>query len=236
MQHFSSEQWADFVRNVSGDKDRAAMEAHLESGCKRCSTALAHWLRIRDAAVRERSYEPPVRAVCAAKGLVALRTRPRRVPIAQLLFDSFRAPAFAAGTRSFANDARQLLYAADDFRVDLRIEPNQEKSRVCLLGQVLISSAPARPATGVRTTLLQGSKILATLQTNEFGEFEVGCDLAPGILLRFALPQEIEVQVPLPVQGRAVSSDNDRVIDLARHTTDRRESKGTRKRANPRGS
>jgi hypothetical protein len=235
MQHFSSEQWVDFVRNVLAGKDRTAMEAHLKSGCKRCSAALSKWMRVREAAARERGYKPPENAVRRVKGLLALHSSPSRAPIAQLLFDSLRTPAFA-GLRSATSAARQMLYAIGDLRIDLRIEPKAHTGRASLVGQVLVSSDPARPAVGIPVMLVEGPKTVAALQTNEFGEFDLECDRGTHLQLRFVLPPQVEVSVPLQDELGNVSVGSEKSAVRVGRSKKKTKTKSTRKKVRTQGS
>jgi hypothetical protein len=205
MRHFSSEEWADFVRNTLKTKDKAAMQAHLAGGCKRCEGALAAWTRVRDVAARESAYEPPAAAVKAMKGLIAIHGRRAPAPTAQLIFDSLQAPA--AGVRSAATHARQMLYGIEDYRVDLRLEPNFETDQVLLVGQVLNAANAERHVGQVLVALLRSGKVLGSSQSNEFGEFHLECDLAGRLELEVTLPHGEIVRIPVVepsiVAGRA---------------------------------
>ncbi|MFZ0214230.1 MAG: hypothetical protein WAL55_16105 [Candidatus Acidiferrales bacterium] len=196
MEHFSLEQWADFARNILEGKDKMEMQAHLETGCKRCASALSTWMRVSDVASRERAFQPPDTAVRSVKGLLAINGRPAKAPIAQLLFDSFRSPA-AEGIRSTATVARQLLYGHGNYRIDLRMEPQFNSDKVSLVGQVLNSAKSAETAFQVPVMLLRGRKVLAKSLTNEFGEFHLECDLAGRLELQLVLPRGMAIKIPL---------------------------------------
>ena len=228
MQHFSSHQWADFVRNVSGDKEKAAMQAHLETGCKRCSKALGAWARVREIVTRERSYQPPesvVRTVKAA--LAAIHGRPARIRVAQLLFDSLLAPALA-GVRSGASAPRQMLFGIGDYRIDVRIEPSADT--MTLTGQMLVSTDPARPVRDVEVKLTKGRETLAISRTNEFGEFELNSSLTGDLHLEFAIPQGMPIRIPVLQTPGTDSGGESKSTDTKglRHRK-RRKSRRTRK-------
>jgi hypothetical protein len=59
MRHYSSAQWVDFARNVTGTRDRAEMQSHLSKGCKKCSRTLGLWQRVYEVGRRERGHAPP---------------------------------------------------------------------------------------------------------------------------------------------------------------------------------
>ena len=201
MTHFSLEEWADFARELIKEEQRAAMQTHLESGCKPCSKALSIWMRVREAAMREEAYQPPESAVRGVKGMGAIHV-PTRTSLATLLFDSSRKP-ITAGVRSASTVARQLLYGVGAYRIDLRMEPQMDSDKVSLVGQILNSTDPARHAVSVPVVLLKGRKVLAESRTNGFGEFHLECDLESQLQLQLVLPQGLDIKIPLiePVKG-----------------------------------
>ena len=196
MGHFSSERWADFVRNVLRQEEKAEIQEHLYKGCAACSEALAAWARVRDVATREKEYQPPESAVRTIKGLLAIHGKWRRAGVAALLFDSLVTPE-AVGVRSTARTARQILYGVDNYRIDLRLEPKTDSDGLSLAGQILISGQPARPVGQTAVALLQGRRIVSTSQTNEFGEFRIECDMASSLRLQFVLPERRIIRTPL---------------------------------------
>src|SRR3989449_5449084 len=63
MKHFALEDWADFMREVVEPLQRAAMQRHLDEGCKRCLRAVAVWQSVLDVARQEANNQPPKSAV-----------------------------------------------------------------------------------------------------------------------------------------------------------------------------
>jgi hypothetical protein len=229
MRHFSSEEWADFVRNTLKAKDKRAMQAHLEDGCKRCAGALAAWTRVRQMAVRESSYEPPEAAVKAMKGLIAIHGRPAPAPIAKLLFDSLLAPA-TAGVRSAATVARQMLYGIEDYRVDLRLEPNFDTDQVLLVGQVLNAADAEKNVGHVHVALLRSGKVLGSSKSNEFGEFHLECDLAGRLELEVRLPRGAIVRIPVVEPSIPPESEKAPQLTEAKGVSGKRRQKSKRTR------
>jgi hypothetical protein len=200
MRHFSQEEWADFARNVIGKDEKRTMQSHLESGCGKCSRALALWQRVSTAARREQAFQPPETAIRTVKGMYAIH-RPRLAPegkrsVVQLLFDSWRSP-LPAGVRSVATATRQLLYGVGDYRVDVRIEPQLDSEKVSIVGQVLNSTDPGKALEAIPVVLLKGRKVIAGSMTNRFGEFHFDCDLVGGFRLRVELSGDAGLSVPL---------------------------------------
>lgn len=171
------------------------MQAHIEAGCDQCSGAVAAWMRITQLASRESAFETPAAAVKMAKATMKFHARPARSPIAKLLFDSVNAPLLA-GVRSSSSQPRQLLYGFDEYRVDLRFEPNFDADQALLLGQIL-SAAADQGAGSVGVTLMRGGQVLGTAETNEFGEFQMECDLGGRLELQLTLPEGEIVKVPM---------------------------------------
>jgi hypothetical protein len=196
MQHFSSGKWTDFVRKALSAVEAQDIQSHLDSGCKQCTAAFAAWTRVRDFASRESGYEPPVAAVKMAKAALKLHGSHPKPSVAQLLFDSFTAPALA-GVRSSSHDSRQMLYGFEDYRVDVRFEPNFDTDHALLVGQVLKSTSTGKNVAHVTVALVRGGKILGTAKTNEFGEFQLECDLGGRLELQLTLPDGSDLKVPM---------------------------------------
>jgi hypothetical protein len=92
---------------------------------------------------------------------------------------------------------RQLLYAAGDYYMDIRIEPQEDSVKVALLGQVLNGDDVDHRINAAPVALLQGGRVRAETVTNCFGEFRLECDLESGLQLRVRLPQGTELRVPV---------------------------------------
>jgi len=222
MQHYSLEDWADFARNIAGATKKLAMENHLETGCKACSKVYALWQRVNLTSRRESDYQPPETAVRTVKGLGAIHgiAKPRKASskLAELLFDSFRNP-LEAGVRSTASTARQVLYGAGDYRIDMRLEPLTDSERVAVVGQVLNVADPLSQPTSTPVILYKGNKILSTAQTNPFGEFHLECELAEDLRLYFVFPGGMNGLIPLvtpATRTRLKSIDSKGVKSLIR--------------------
>jgi hypothetical protein len=234
MSHFKPEEWADLARDAASEEERKKMQSHLESGCKKCAGLFGTWKRVHDASRREALYRPPDSAVRTVKGMGVIhgpsKNRPMRSPIAELLFDSLRSP-MTAGVRSSSISARQLLYGIGDYRLDIRIEPQEDSDKVALVGQVLNSAEPDQPIGVISVVLKRGNKVVAQSTTNRFGEFQLECDLESSLRLQAGLPHGQVVQIPLvePAGGGGESyPEDDDSIGVKRLL--RRVRKSTRKK------
>jgi hypothetical protein len=202
MKHYSLEQWVDFARDVAKDKERVAMQAHLDEGCEECSKSADLLRRVHNVARREHSHEPSDSSVRMAKGTFGIhgprKARGGGTAIIELLFDSSRA-AVPVGVRSTAAAARQLLYGVGEFRVDVRIEPHGNSGGVSVIGQVLDFANRGAGLLEVPVALVGNRKILGESTTNEFGEFHLECDRESGFQLRVKLPsKEVNLAVAHP--------------------------------------
>jgi uncharacterized protein YbaR (Trm112 family) len=93
----------------------------------------------------------------------------RGAQIAKLVFDSFRQP-LPAGIRTVGLRARQLLYQAGRFRVDLRLDAGPDGT--FLVGQVMDSTRPDQRVADVPVTLLRSATNVSKTVTNMLGEFQ----------------------------------------------------------------
>lgn len=200
MKHYSSEEWADFAREVGEAGHKAAMQRHLQSGCVKCKEELGLWQRVHATARRQAFVEVPdslLRSVKGAFSIYGPGSAPSAKPtIAQLIFDSFRSP-LPVGVRAASVAPRQLLYGAGDHRIDLRFEPEAGSEKLSLVGQILNSTNAEEAVDALPVVLMRGRHILGGSSTNEFGEFHLGATFGSGLELRIRLPRGKEVFIPL---------------------------------------
>ncbi|PYV09407.1 MAG: hypothetical protein DMG23_10970 [Acidobacteria bacterium] len=93
---------------------------------------------------------------------------PLGVQIAKLVFDSFRQP-LPEGIRNVGPRARQLLYQAGNFSVDLRLDPGPDPAS--LVGQLMDSTRPDPGIANVPVTLFRSGSRVSKTVTNRLGEF-----------------------------------------------------------------
>ena len=202
MAHFTLEQWADFARNTLKEKSKAEMQAHLDTGCKPCGNILRLWIRVCEVSAREHAYGPAAGTVRTVKSLLPRTSKSRRPSVLELLFDSKLTPVFA-GIRSTTSTARQLLYAAGAYRIDLKMEPQLDTERVSIMGQVLNSADPTQMIPTIPVTLIRNNKAITSTKTGDFGEFQLECKLTAHLQLRLRLPDGVGVEIPLVEPTRA---------------------------------
>jgi hypothetical protein len=173
MKHFSTEKWIDFVNQVANTSEMESMKQHLQQGCKRCAATVSLWGKVRRSAASDANYQPPADAVRVVKsafaGAVFSGKRKTAASRVAVLFDSFLQPVFA-GARSAAAGARQMLYHADPFQIDVQIEA-KSGNRILVTGQLLESNNPAIGCHDVRVVISNMRGNMVHVVTNQFGEF-----------------------------------------------------------------
>jgi hypothetical protein len=173
MKHFTTEEWIDFVIQVTSPKQREAMKKHLGTGCKQCEKTMALWQKLHNAAAMEASYQPPaaeVRLAKAAYAAVGAAQRKEKSGLVELMFDSFLQPMLA-GARSGGLGTRQMLYRADPYQIDIQIEAKPEGNRLMVTGQLLDVSSPGVVGREIQITLSNHRGSVVHAITNQFGEF-----------------------------------------------------------------
>lgn len=200
MKHFKTEDWVDFVNQVTNGSQNSAMQKHLDNGCERCSETATLWQKVRNSAAKEASYQPPVEAVRIAKASFAIAgftSKPQKTDsLIEVLFDSFLQPV-VAGARSTASGVRQMLYRADPYQVDVQIEAKPEGNRLMITGQLLDVSRPTVIGSEILVTIsnLRGS--VTHTMTNQFGEFRGEIDNTGDLQLSFPCPGEKPIVISL---------------------------------------
>jgi hypothetical protein len=187
MNHFDISDWTDFARGCAAEVDRAAMEAHLASGCRRCGARFALMQRVVASTRADRSFEPPAGVVRCVKAISALQQGPRSSVgrlVARLVYDSFRNP-LPVGMRAEDRVSRHTLYKAGDFFLDLRLEQEKESPFVTLVGQLTNRTDPDSSLVGAPVLLMTRKDIIAHAVYNRFGEFQM--DYPPASHLRLCV-------------------------------------------------
>jgi len=188
VKHFSLTDWADFVRAVVPEEQRASMQKHLDEGCGRCGKTVELWTEIADFAKHEVAYEPPASALRVAQSYIGPLRQPSRqaegFQLATLTFDSFENQALA-GVRGFDPVPRQLMYQSGDIFIDMRLEPELASDLMLVAGQVVDAQQPEVGLAGIPVSLLGGGDTLFETTTNQLGEFQLSFRAAQQLQLLF---------------------------------------------------
>lgn len=207
MKHFGAAEWIDFVNGVVDPSHKIAMQKHLGEGCRLCGAELARWQRIRQAAAREKDYQPPEEVIHMAKAAYSAsgwaRDHKAGKGVIELLFDSFRQP-LVAGVRSVGSATRRLLYTAGDLKIDLQVEPQAEGQTIVVTGQLLDLRQPGAVLRGMKVTLSNGRGRSIEATTNEFGEFREEIEDSGDLQLTFPGSSGEPLVISLPdMRGRS---------------------------------
>ncbi len=222
MKHFDISEWTDYARGLISDANRAAMEEHLASGCRRCERTADLLRKLVATAAAEARYDVPQYAIHCARAIYALQ-QPEKVHIlprivARLIYDSFREP-LPEGVRTRHRLSRQAMYQAGDFCLDLRLEHERGSTRVTLIGQIENRAEPSRRMASVPVLLVAGKEILARAVSNQFGEFQM--EYEPRRNMRLYVPvngdsRRIEVSLNELLGDDAKAKDSARTVSSSK--------------------
>lgn len=179
MSRLDIAQWCDFVRGVADPESERRMRQRLAAGDAAARRAVDLLSRVRTVSRGDEVRAVPEHAVRAAKAIATVR-RPaaeapgsslwRFLPV-ELTFDNLRQPALA-GTRDLQASSRQLSFRAEDYTVDLRLEPDEAPRTTALVGQLVRRWRGSRPVTRTPVLVAANGEIVDTSTTNRFGEFQ----------------------------------------------------------------
>jgi hypothetical protein len=175
--HFSTDEWADFVRQTGPVDRSAAMQSHLQTGCQKCTIARDTWHLVARSAESTHRYEPPDSTVRIARAVFAMRQPTNGVAHfmgrARALFDSGRMP-LPAGVRSASAAPRKLVYAAGEYLVDLQVQAaGHQPEATQLTGQVASPANAHHHFEGIPVVVLRHARVVAKTTTNRLGEFHM---------------------------------------------------------------
>jgi hypothetical protein len=202
MKHYSSEQWADYLRATAPKRTMAEMKRHLETGCKRCEQAAGMWTTVLELAHKETGYQPPDSAVRMAKSYFAMcriEEKQAMIPrLASLVFDSLRQPQLA-GVRSMGSVPQHYLYRSGNLLVDVWMETVNPPATAALAGQILDMTSPTPAVKDMMVILRSGNAEVSATRTNQFGEFhlEIGERSSEDLHLTVHSDNKTSVIIPL---------------------------------------
>jgi anti-sigma factor RsiW len=211
MAHFDATTWADYVRGVLGERQRAAVERHA-AVCRSCASTIG-WLRdVARLAAADSQFEPPPAALRHVRALFAIeqprlvRTLPRL--LARLTFDSLSEP-LPAGVRGSSGLSRQSVFEAADYAIDLTVDQPPGSPRIMLVGQVVSRTAGREPMMATPVVLMAGTAVIARTVCDRYGEFLLEYDPQPRLRLHLVVDGgkrriELPLDASAAVRTRAV--------------------------------
>jgi hypothetical protein len=170
------ERLMNFLDGRLSDEDGRLVAEHLEQGCGRCE-ADRRWYGLLTSMKRgPAQIEPPEwvfkRAVRLFEKKPQTESAGKRSvrAAARLIFDSLSQPALA-GARSGLAPSRHLLYAVEDYSIDLRIAAT-DAADIDLIGQVLSTSESGFDmVAGIAIELAREGETVSSVVTDEVGVF-----------------------------------------------------------------
>jgi hypothetical protein len=171
--------WCDFVRGILDPETEARMQELFVSRSRSPAAALR-----RVAAVGRWDAEHPVpdAAVRVAKAAGSLQRRGsteaarplaasilKRLPF-KVVADSLHQAA-GAGARDVQSYYRHIVFEAEGYSVDVRLEHEREPAGTVVLGQLMRHGGEVGPVNEVPILLVARDKIVGRGLTGEFGEF-----------------------------------------------------------------
>ena len=198
MGHFDITDWADYAHNLVADDRRQQMADHMASGCSRCARSLSALERVITVAQNENQQPIPEQAIRSVKALSAVHLperAPRLVSLAlQLAFDSFLEPA-PAGIRSLEASSRHLVYYAQNYALDLRLDYQPDSETLQLGGEIL--DRKFGPVANVPAFLISDDQIVSRSSSGDLGQFEMTCDNDGAIRLCLVMNDDECIDVSL---------------------------------------
>jgi hypothetical protein len=200
MKHFSTEEWVDFVNEMTSQAQTKAMQAHLQAGCQDCSKTATIWKRVRDAAGREADMQVPKSVLQHLQNAFVVMVQPKQkdrlFELPRLIFDSVWQPT-EAGVRATAAMPRQMLYQAGGIVIEMRVEAKPNSDRMSLEGQVMDAVLKGKGIDCIPVQLLEGQAKLAETSTNKFGEFHMEFESSKRLQISFGISEKKDIFIPL---------------------------------------
>ncbi len=121
--------------------------------------------------------------------------------LASLLFDTVAQP-LPTGVRSVAAVARQLVYEAEGLTVDLRLDPQPQSNKICVVGQVLDKGVPrVSPSSASIMLWTEKGQPLVQVSANESGEFQLEFEVQENLRLSIDVAGRKTIRIPLANLG-----------------------------------
>ncbi len=182
MAKFDITDWSDFVRGVANPKDEETMRqllAPTDPDAAETTKVVESLRRVANVGLADAENPVPAHAVRIAKTIASSRQpldrRDQRQSMRRRLrcrvtFDSLLQPA-PAGTRDLDRSHRTMVFEADSYRVDLRLEHELEPRSAVAVGQVTQPDEQQDPLAKIPVLVFAGQDEIDRTLTSRFGEF-----------------------------------------------------------------
>jgi hypothetical protein len=204
MSHFPSRDWVDRAHQLGSPDQQSQMQRHLEDGCEICHKDSDIWRMLVECLSREPSLEIPDATIRNVRAAFTSEEIPDWFTLAEtprLVFDTWAHPPGVPARTAATRGARQVIYEAEPFVIDLRMESDPFRQRVLIAGQILDSSTPDRAVEQVEVVLLRGEEVAAKISVNATGEFDVGCESGHELRLLINIRGQRAIGIVLPEIG-----------------------------------
>jgi hypothetical protein len=197
-EHFSLEEWADFVREQTPEAPRARMREHLESGCGSCGNAAGLWRSVMRVVSRHGGAAAPDGETPFVKALYDAFP-PQREGLRNVLFGRLASEPGPApeGVRGETVSTCHFLFEEGNLLLDVNIESRIGSNRTTMIGQI-IDSASKKRYQFRPVALMREHKAVARATTDEFGEFQLEYMANPDLLLMIEFEEEAYFVLQLP--------------------------------------
>ena len=179
MTRFDIHDWSDFVRGTAAPDKAEQMREHLASASPATRRTVDLLRRVTEVGRSDHESPVPEHALRIAK---AIGSVPRSADDAQpdsplwrrlrgtLTFDSL-SQAAPAGTRNLEGSHREVVFEAESYRVDLRLEQEIEPRSTTAVGQVTRGDS-AQPIAQAPVLVFSGPQEIGRTLTSRYGEFQ----------------------------------------------------------------
>lgn len=206
MSKFDITQWCDYVRGLVEPEISEAMRQDYEQATAKERRAVDALRRLEEVGRHDLGLQIPAHALRGAKAIGSLQRtgehagtpskRLRFLPF-EISFDSFLQPAMS-GTRKLHSMDRQLVFEAETYRVDLRLEQETDQPNTVIVGELLQQEEKEdRPLPRVPVWIKSGERIVGRAMTGEFGEFQAEGLPASSLTLCLLVDDDVCVELPI---------------------------------------
>jgi len=186
--HFDTEAWIDFVRGLRSPAQNSAMQTHLASGCAPCSeiaSLFAQVWKVGRSAGEDRVPEDWSRKaedILRNETMAPIRLLPTRWAIPAISTVGVLEASFL---RAEYQSNRHVVYETQGCAVTLKLDEDRNSREVLIIGQITDQRRPERRVGYTPIFLFRGTKGVAITSSDEFGEFQLACELKRKMLISF---------------------------------------------------
>lgn len=180
MKRWELEVLVDYLRGLGGTQTQAAIEADLEAGSPELANDLELLRETADVLRADLADGPSANALRAAVSIFELGEEKGPTSVPLLPFQIRSAPASVLGLRDLESGHRDVRLEGERFELVLSIDVPPGGVEVVVVGRLVAPPEERWVAEGVPVALVVDDHVLATSETNRFGEFHIECESEDG--------------------------------------------------------